>query len=103
MAQFTLPQLVFETENNDATAVVSPALGNRTLSRTELKQICLEAADGIQAHRKHDAIGIEGQQVVAMALPNGLPFVLAFLGVTTRGAIAAPMNPAYTVPEYEVR
>lgn len=102
MSDLTLNQLVFEAGNKDAAAVVSPALGNSTLSRTQLKQISLEAAHGIQAHRKHDAIGIEGQSVVAMALPNGLPFVLAFLGVTARGAIAAPLNPAYTVPEFEV-
>ncbi|KUI70611.1 Putative peroxisomal-coenzyme A synthetase [Cytospora mali] len=101
MSGFTLPQLVFETGNKGAAAVVSPALGNVTLSRTELKRVSLEAADAIQALRNRDALGIEGQHVVAMALPNGLPFVLAFLGVTARGVIAAPLNPAYTVPEYE--
>lgn len=102
MSGYTLPLLVFETGDKDTAAVVSPALANRTLSRTELKQASLEAADGIYAHRNRDAFGIEGQHVVAMALPNGLPFVLAFLGVTARGAIAAPLNPAYTIPEYEV-
>ncbi|ROV92500.1 hypothetical protein VSDG_06706 [Cytospora chrysosperma] len=101
MSGHTLPKIIFETGNNDAAAVVSPALNNRTLSRTELKQVSLDTADGIQAYRKRHAVGIEGRQVVAMALPNGLPFVLAFLGVTARGAIAAPLNPAYTVPEYE--
>ncbi|ROW01918.1 hypothetical protein VMCG_05513 [Cytospora schulzeri] len=101
MSGYTLPKLIFEAGNNGAPAVVSPALSNRTLSRTELKQVSLETADGIQAYRNRDALGIDGQLVVAMALPNGLPFVLAFLGVTARGAIAAPLNPAYTVPEYE--
>lgn len=103
MSGHTLPQVVFETGNDDAAAVVSPALSNKALSRAELKQISLETANGILTHYKRSAPGIEGRHVVAMALPNGLPFVLAFLGVAARGAIAAPLNPAYTVPEYEVR
>lgn len=102
MSKFTLNQLVFESGDKDAPAVVSPALGNSVLSRAQLKQISLEAADSIRAHRSRDALGIQGQDVVAMSLPNGLPFLLAFLGVTARGAVAAPLNPGYTVPEFEV-
>ncbi|KAK7740907.1 NRPS [Cytospora paraplurivora] len=101
MSDFTLSHLVFEAADKDAAAVVVPALANAALSRTELKQISLEAAAGIIGHRRRDALGVEGHHVVAMALTNGLPFVLAFLGVTSTGAIAAPLNPAYTEPEYE--
>lgn len=102
MAQYTISNLTFESEPLDAVVVVSPAAGNATLTRRELKHTSEEAADGILACRKTTSTGIDGQPVVAMALPNGLGFVLAFLGIVAKGAIAAPLNPAYTIPEYEV-
>lgn len=102
MTAYTVPNLVFEAEPHDAVVVVSPAAGNATLTRHELKHASLEVADGIRACLKTTSAGIDGQPVVAMALPNGLGFVLAFLGVVARGVVAAPLNPAYTVPEFEV-
>src|SRR5262245_24262405 len=44
--------------------------------------------------------GIERGDRVALVLPNGPAFVQALLGVTALGAVAAPLNPAYTADEY---
>lgn len=102
MTASTIPELVFDTEPRDTAAVISPAYSNSALSRDELSEASAKAADDILALLKPESPGIDGQPVVSMALPNGLGFVLAFLGVVAKGAIAAPLNPAYTVPEYEV-
>lgn len=107
MATQTLPNLVFGTESAEASApaVVAPAPNEITLTRQHLQQASQQLADLILSKGKANGnrIGINGQAVVALALPNGIGFVCTFLGLVSRGAIAAPLNPAYTVPEYEVR
>lgn len=103
MAGPTIPTLVFDAEPRSTAAVISPASSSSPLSRNELKEASTRAADEILALLKLETQGIDGQPVVSMALPNGLGFVMAFLGVVARGAIAAPLNPAYTAPEFEVR
>lgn len=105
MTGHAIPELVFETGTRQAAAVLSPGATSdiSTLSRDELSHASARAAEGILAHLQPESPGIDGQPVVAMALPNGLGFVLAFLGVVTSSAVAAPLNPAYTIPEYEVR
>lgn len=106
MAVHTIPNLVFGTENAEASAaaLLAPAQNNITLTRQHLQQVSQQLADLILVKsRVHGGdLGINGQPVVAMALPNGLGFVCTFLGVVSRGAVAAPLNPAYTIPEYEV-
>ena len=44
--------------------------------------------------------GLERGSAVSMALPNGLEFLVTFLAVLRAGAIAAPLNPAYTREEF---
>lgn len=106
MAINTLSDLVFGTENaeSSAHAVFAAARSGMTLTRHHLQQASQQLADLIlsKSNANGSGVGINGQPVIAMALPNGVGFVLTFLGLVSRGAIAAPLNPAYTVPEYEV-
>lgn len=106
MAVDILPNLVFGagTAEVSAPAVIAPGLNDKKLTRHQLKEASQKLADSVLSQDKanEDAIGINGQPVVALALPNGLGFVCTFLGLVSHGAVAAPLNPAYTVPEYEV-
>jgi acyl-CoA synthetase (AMP-forming)/AMP-acid ligase II len=45
-------------------------------------------------------LGIGRGDRVAMALPNGIEIITAFLGIATAAATAAPLNPAYTSDEF---
>lgn len=106
MATQTLPNLIFGTENAEASApaVFAPAPNEITLTRQHLQQASQQVAELILSKGKANSsrVGVNGQPVVALALSNGLSFVCTFLGLVSRGAVAAPLNPAYTVPEYEV-
>ena len=44
--------------------------------------------------------GVQPGRAVSIALPNGLDFLIAFLATARAGAIAAPLNPAYTADEF---
>ncbi len=44
--------------------------------------------------------GLEPERPVSIALGNGLEFLIAFLAVVRAGAVAAPLNPAYTADEF---
>ena len=46
------------------------------------------------------ASAIGPQQAVSIVLPNGLEFMVVFLAVARTGAIAAPLNSAYTLDEF---
>lgn len=45
--------------------------------------------------------GVERGDVVAMVMGNTLEFVEVFFGITTLGAAAAPLNPAYRYDEFK--
>lgn len=45
--------------------------------------------------------GVQPGRAVSIALPNGLEFMVVFLAVARAGAIAAPLNPAYTTDEFK--
>ena len=47
------------------------------------------------------ALGLPPQAAVAIALPNSIQFVVTFLTTVTHRAVAAPLNPAYTQPEFD--
>ena len=47
------------------------------------------------------AAGVERGRAVSIVLPNGLEFLVTFLAVARAGAIAAPLNSAYTVDEFK--
>src|SRR5262249_61501208 len=44
--------------------------------------------------------GLQPGQPVAIVLPNGLEYLVAFLAVTRARLIAAPLNPAYKAEEF---
>ncbi|MFQ5427040.1 MAG: AMP-binding protein, partial [Gaiellales bacterium] len=46
------------------------------------------------------AVGVARGATVALVLPNGPEFVEVLLAISTLGAIAAPLNPAYTRDEH---
>jgi oxalate---CoA ligase len=51
--------------------------------------------------RRLAALGVRRGDRVALSLPNGPDVVLLLLAITALGAAAAPLNPAYTDPEYQ--
>jgi len=60
-----------------------------------------QAASQIEALAQRLAgLGVRRGDRVAMCLPNGPDVVLLLLAITTLGAAAAPLNPAYTEPEF---
>jgi acyl-CoA synthetase (AMP-forming)/AMP-acid ligase II len=44
--------------------------------------------------------GVQAGEPIAIVLPNGLEFLVAFLATTWARAIAAPLNPGYKVEEF---
>ena len=44
--------------------------------------------------------GVQPGRAVSIVLPNGLEFMVVFLAVARAGAIAAPLNSAYTTDEF---
>ena len=77
----------------DATAVLAP--GHQSLNWAEL----LGRTDAIG--RSLAAAGVKRHDVVAIVLPDGPGFFLAFLGAFTVAA-CAPLNPASTRAELEL-
>ncbi|HEY2868082.1 MAG TPA: AMP-binding protein [Gaiellales bacterium] len=74
-------------------ALLCPDDGER-VTHTELR----ERAAAIAARLR--TAGVERGGRVAIVLPNGPEIVEVLLGVVAAGAAAAPLNPAYTEPEY---
>ena len=72
-------------------AIVVP--GGPKASYAELKSQVESMASALRE------AGVRPGEVVALVLGNGLPFVVAFLAVARAGAVAAPLNPAYTADE----
>lgn len=80
----------------DTTALIIPRqLAPIVLSHRELRRHVL----GFQ--RKLAAIGITHSDAVAIALPNSLECVIAFLAISLQRAVCAPLNPAYRQQEFE--
>jgi acyl-CoA synthetase (AMP-forming)/AMP-acid ligase II len=60
-----------------------------------------QIADHIETlMRRLAGLGVRRGDTVALCLPNGPDVVLLLLAVTMLGAAAAPLNPAYTEPEF---
>ncbi len=74
------------------TAIVVPELGLR-ITYDSLRQQVLEMANALASAR------IRRGDVVAIALPNGLPAIVGFLAASIAGT-AAPLNPAYPYEEF---
>jgi acyl-CoA synthetase (AMP-forming)/AMP-acid ligase II len=74
------------------TAVIVPELGIR-VTYDSLRQQVLAMANALAS------AGIRRGDVVAIALPNGLPAIVSFLAASIAGT-AAPLNPAYPYEEF---
>jgi acyl-CoA synthetase (AMP-forming)/AMP-acid ligase II len=74
------------------TAIIVPELGIR-VTYDSLREQVLTMADALAS------LGIRRGDAVAIALPNGLPAIVAFLAASIAGT-AAPLNPAYPYEEF---
>ena len=77
---------------NSHGAIGIPELGI-VVTYDSLRQQVLEMADALAS------IGVRRGDRVAIALPNGLPAIVAFLAASIAGT-AAPLNPAYPYEEF---
>lgn len=89
----TLADLV-PSADQSAPAIVVPQ-GGPKLSYGEFNTE-VERVAGLLA-----ANGVERGRAVSIVLPNGLDFMTLFMAVARTGAIAAPLNSAYTVDEFK--
>lgn len=83
---------VLERGLHDANAIVIP--GGPTLSYGALSAEVERLSEELTAH------GVVPGRAVSIVLPNSLEFVTIFLAVARTGAIAAPLNSAYTQDEF---
>jgi acyl-CoA synthetase (AMP-forming)/AMP-acid ligase II len=88
----TLAQVLTPNAATD-NAIVIP--GGPTLSYAALSNE-IERVAGVLA-----AAGVEAGRPVSIVLANNLEFMITFLAVARAGAIAAPLNSAYTVDEFK--
>ena len=76
-------------------AVIIPAESNPViLSHQKLLQQALNLQQQLAM------LGVSPNEAVAIALPNTLEFVVAFLAISFQRAICAPLNPAYKQDEF---
>lgn len=87
----TLNSLLQPSSRGDI-AVIAPNIGS--WSYDELDSEVARLADILAAN------GVEPGIPVSIVLINGYEFVATFLAVARSGAIAAPLNPAYTTDEF---
>ncbi|MFL2803285.1 MAG: acyl--CoA ligase [Dehalococcoidia bacterium] len=83
------------------------------LSNRPKDDLCVVVPNGVQKTygQFHDEVervaeilsasGVKKGRTVSIVLPNGLEFMIVFLAVTRSGAIAAPLNSAYTKDEFK--
>ncbi|CAE6469926.1 unnamed protein product [Rhizoctonia solani] len=86
------------TPNEKATALIIPASASGSpqldVTYSELRGLVLELRNLLRDE------GVAPGDVVAMSLVNSLEFVVGFLATGAARAISAPLNPAYSVPEF---
>jgi oxalate---CoA ligase len=87
------PLLELIRPNGQRPALVCPDNGER-VTHTQLRDRAAALAARLRT------AGVEPGGSVAIVLPNGPEIVEVLLGVAAAGAAAAPLNPAYTEPEY---
>ncbi len=83
---------ILEDKPDGAVAVIVP--DGPTVTYGELRS-GVDRAAGLLT-----GAGLEPDRPVSIALGNGLEFLIAFLAVARAGAVAAPLNPAYTAEEF---
>src|SRR5580704_11280686 len=87
----TLLELIQLAPGNE-TAILLPEQGIR-VTYGSLRDQVTAMADALAT------IGIQREQRVATALPNGLPAIVSFLAASVAGT-AAPLNPGYREDEF---
>ena len=78
----------------EATAILLPDQGGLRVSYGSLRQQVQAVADQLAS------LGISAGDRVGIAIPNGLPTIVAFLAASMAGT-AAPLNPAYKEEEFK--
>src|SRR6266478_9166457 len=92
IAMQTLADLFIDTDKRQS-AIILPEDG------TELGYGSLsDQVDRLAAPLRQS--GLDPGQVVAIALPNGIEYRVAFLAATRARLVAAPMNQAYKAEEF---
>ncbi|CEL57746.1 hypothetical protein RSOLAG1IB_02490 [Rhizoctonia solani AG-1 IB] len=95
MDSYTLLAL---TPNEKALALTVPASAPGSpqvdITYSELRSLVLELRNLLRNE------GVAGGDIVAMSLVNSLEFVVGFLATGAARAISAPLNPAYSVTEF---
>jgi acyl-CoA synthetase (AMP-forming)/AMP-acid ligase II len=88
----TLPELLRASASGHDVAVIVPEVDTRVTYESLWAQVG-GVADALAS------AGIRRGERVAIALPNGLPAIVSFLGASTVGT-AAPLNPGYRYEEF---
>src|ERR1019366_10642381 len=83
---------LLQTPAGNSVALVAPETGLE-ITYDELRRQVRSVADSFAA------AGIRHGDRVAIALPNGIPVLIAFLAASVAGT-AAPLNPAYRYDEF---
>lgn len=93
MPNLTLADLLTRADATHA-AVILPDGPHTTSYRTLAEQV-----ESLAATLRNS--GLQPGDAVAIVLPNGLEYLVAFLAVTRARLIAAPLNPAYKPEEFK--
>jgi acyl-CoA synthetase (AMP-forming)/AMP-acid ligase II len=89
----SLVELLRDSVERDADAVVLVEVGGAQLTYGELWERCSRVAGGLRAQ------GVDRGDRVAIRLPNGIEWVLAFFGAQLLGAVVVPVNTRFTENE----
>ena len=89
---FTNMNLVSHLKKQKTIQIISDV--GDILKLEDLKEILLNN------EKKFNSLGLKRSDVVAIVLDNGVEFITSFLSVINR-CIAAPLNPSYSLAEYD--
>jgi long-chain acyl-CoA synthetase len=89
----SLVQLLRTSVERDADATAIVVVGGESLSYGELWERAARVAGGLRR------AGVERGERVAIRLPNGIDWVLAFFGAQLMGAVVVPVNTRFTDDE----
>jgi acyl-CoA synthetase (AMP-forming)/AMP-acid ligase II len=89
----SLVEMLHASVERDPSATALVVVGGPTLTYGELWQRSLRVAGGLRAQ------GVERGSRVAIRLPNGIDWVLAFFGAQLLGAVVVPVNMRFTDEE----
>ncbi len=89
----SLVHLLRASVERDADAIAVVEVGGASLSYGELWERSARVAGGLRG------LGVERGDRVAIRLPNGIEWVLAFFGAQLAGAVVVPVNTRFTEEE----